>query len=76
MKIRVQVKGKAALKLAIEEAAVDECAALKLPIDERDAVVKARVKKTLETCAKWFVDGSIVTLEIDTDAGTCVAVPT
>ncbi len=44
--------------------------------DERDAVKEVRGDKMRALCRKWFEYGEYLTVEIDTEAGTCVVVPT
>ena len=74
MKFRFEMKGRSALRAAIDEAVVEQCAVLGLASDEQAVVVKQRAKKALDACSLWFVDGSTATLEVDMDAGTCVVV--
>jgi hypothetical protein len=75
MKFKVEAMCRKALREAIEADVKAECAALDLPEDEQEAIVKKRAKKALAACSFWFKDGSSVTLEIDLDAATCAVVP-
>ena len=75
MKFRFEVKGRAALRDAIETAAHAECITMGLAEDEQAAVVKARAKKTLDACKLWSADGTTFTVEIDTESATCEVVP-
>ena len=75
MKFRFEVKGRAALREAIEAAAHAECVKMGLAEDEQAAVVKARAKKALDACKLWSADGTTFTIEIDTEAPTCEVVP-
>ena len=75
MKFRFEVKGRAALRGAIETAAHAECVTMGLAEDEQAAVVKARAKKALDACKLWSADGATFTIEIDTDAPSCEVVP-
>lgn len=43
--------------------------------DEREAIVEIRAKKARELASRWFEYGEYLTVEIDTDAQTCVVVP-
>ena len=74
MKFKVQMKDPDTLHDAITEA-VEESVALTTDEDEREALAQVRVTKTQEVCAKWFEYGEYLTVEIDTDAGTCTVVP-
>jgi len=72
VKFKFEVKGRAALREAIEAAAHAECKALNFPEAETRALAKARVKTTLDACKLWSGDGTTFTIEIDTEALTCV----
>lgn len=74
MKFEFQVKGRAALREAIEAAAKAEIKALRLSESESAALVKARTKKTLDDVKVWSADGTTFTIAIDTDAATCEVV--
>ena len=73
MKFRATMKDSDALHEAIGEAAL----ATDLPLDEdeREAVLSVREKKLADACRRWFEYGECLTVEVDTDAGTCVVVP-
>lgn len=43
-----------------------------MPSDDAEVLKKVRIKKALEVASKWFDHGDYLTVEIDTDAGTCV----
>lgn len=75
MIFQFEVKGRAALREAIEAEAMKEAAALALPADEQIAVAKTKAKRALAESSLWFKDGSTAVVEIDTDKGTCVVVP-
>jgi hypothetical protein len=74
MKFEFQVKGRAALREAIEAAAKAEIDALKLSDADAAALVKTRSKKALEDVKVWSADGTTFTIAIDTDAATCEVV--
>jgi hypothetical protein len=42
---------------------------------EQEAVAEVRANKIRAICTKWFECGEYLTVEIDTDAETCVVVP-
>ncbi len=73
MKFRVTMKDPDTLHEAIGQAAL----ATDLPLDEdeREAVLSVREKKLADSCRRWFEYGECLTVEVDTDAGTCVVVP-
>jgi len=76
MKFRVTMKDPDVLHDAIQEA-VAECAAALTGIDEdeRPAVAEKRCEKVAELCGTWFGYDEYLTVEIDTDAKTCVVIP-
>lgn len=83
MKFRVTMKDPDTLHDAIQEAIERELAnhveqftgtEYLLDADERDAIQERREEKTRELCAKWFRYSEYLTVEIDTDAKTCVVV--
>lgn len=43
--------------------------------DEAAALVEVREERCRKVAAKWFKYGEYLTVEIDTDSGTCVVVP-
>lgn len=43
--------------------------------EERTAVKEVRSDKVRAVCRQWFKWGEYLTVEIDTDAGTCTVVP-
>jgi hypothetical protein len=43
--------------------------------EEREAVAEVKRRKVGEVMGKWFEYGEYLTVEIDTEAGTCVVVP-
>lgn len=75
MKIQVTMKTPDALEYAVEEAV-----RLKYDLDEssdlsdNDDAFNDRID-ILDSCGKWFRYKESVTVEIDTEAGTCVVVP-
>lgn len=75
MKFKVTMKDPDTLLDSISRAVSEEIAALKLPPDEAEQVGEIRAEKASDACRKWFEYGEYLTVEIDTDAGTCVVVP-
>ena len=45
------------------------------PDDEHEALQELREERTRAFCYKFFKYGEYLTVEIDTDAGTCTVVP-
>ncbi len=76
MKFRVTMKDPDTLHDAIQEA-VEEWAKTLPDIDddEREAIEEKRREKVDEICGTWFGYGEYLTVEIDTDAKTCVVIP-
>lgn len=76
MKFRVTMKDPDTLHDAIREAVGAGSDLAGLPLDERRALVEIRVGKVNELCGEWFEYSEYITVEIDTDAKTCIVVPT
>lgn len=75
MKVRVTMKDPDTLQDAIEDAVKTEVRELGLTQAEAAAVVELRAEAVQEVASVWFEYGECLTVEIDTDAKTCVAVP-
>lgn len=75
MKFRVTMKGPDVLHDAIREA-VDLIDLPGLDAGERELVREQRAEKARELCNRWFEWGEYLVVEIDTEAETCVVVPT
>lgn len=75
MKFRVTMKDTDTLHDAIQAAVDAEFANLPLDDDEREAVAERRREKAQSACRTWFRYSEYITVEIDTDANTCVVVP-
>jgi hypothetical protein len=43
--------------------------------DERDALIDTKKEKLSELLSKWFQYSEYLTVEVDTEAQTCVVVP-
>lgn len=73
MKFRVTMKDPDTLHDAIRkavEAEVDGYPAN--DEEEREMLIDSRVDKAGDVCGRWFQYGEYLTVEIDTDAKTCV----
>jgi hypothetical protein len=57
----------AAKEMAEQVTGVDE--------EEREALIEYKQEKLSEICKKWFEYSEYLTVEIDTEAETCVVVP-
>jgi hypothetical protein len=69
MKFKVYMKDPDSLYEAITEALNEE---LKdMPEDEASALREVRHEKASSVAGKWFEYGEYLTVEIDTEAGTC-----
>lgn len=74
MKFNVTMKDPDVLGDAILQAVEQEFKESTLEQDELDSVIELREEKIKEVCSKWFKYGEYLTVEIDTEAGTCVVV--
>lgn len=75
MKFRVTMKDPDTLIDAVNDAVAESIKGLGLDDGERAAVAEKRAEKTLNLCGKWFGYSEYLTVEIDTDAMTCVVIP-
>ncbi len=75
MKFTVTMKHPDALHDAIAQAVESKVALLGLAKDEAVRVAELRAEKVRDVCGKWFHYGELVSIEIDTDAGTATVVP-
>ena len=75
MKFRVTMKDHDTLHDAIREAVERDVRATGLDPDGVGMVTDARVEKVGALAQKWFRYGEYLTVEIDTEAGTCVVIP-
>jgi len=75
MKFRVTMKDPDTLDDAVRDAVLASLHADdRITADEVDAVREVRHEKVRKACDRWFNGGEYLTVEIDTDAGTCVVV--
>lgn len=75
MKFLLQMKDPDGVFESVREAVEEDVDKLGLPEDERDLLRDEREDRTNEQIKKWVRYGEYLTVEIDTDAGTCVVVP-
>ena len=76
MKFRVTMKDPDTLCDAITDAVESSVAQMPdLDQEEREAVREKRRDTVSDVCGAWFRYGEYLTVEIDTDAKTCVVVP-
>jgi hypothetical protein len=76
MKFKVTLKDPDTLSDACNEAATTDVASLiGVTDDERESIAKARADLAYGVCVKkWFDYGEYLTVEIDTEARTCIVV--
>lgn len=76
MKFKVQMKDPDTLHDAIADAVEEEMTLEGLTDpEERESILELRKERAQKVAAKWFQYGEYLTVEIDTDAATCVVVP-
>jgi len=79
MKFKVTLKDPDGVYESIEDAAksaANEVAGvLELDDEDRASFVERKTEKLKKLCSKWFEYGEYLTVEIDTEAETCVVVP-
>ncbi len=75
MKFRVTMKDpdgcyysfKEAAMISVNESGIEDG-------DEREALTESRLEKIKKACEKWFRYDEYLTVEVDTDAKTCVVI--
>jgi len=75
MKFQVQMKDPDVLIDAIQEAVKADVSKSITDPDEIEALTELRTERLQELCGKWWRYGEYLTVEVDSDAGTCVVVP-
>lgn len=75
MKFKVIMKDPDGVYDSLQQAAEDSVDVKGLDEDEVESLVESRKEKLKETLKKWFEYSEYLTVEIDTDAMTCVVVP-
>lgn len=71
MKFRVQMKDPDTLDDCIAIAVNDSMRGMVLEDEESDAIGEVRKKSFKSVASRWFRFGEYLTVEIDTEAGTC-----
>lgn len=74
MKIRVTMKDPDGVSDAIEQAAQESIAGMKLDDDEREQLEETRREKIKEQLRKWFEYSEYLEVEIDLETGTATVV--
>lgn len=75
MKFRVTMKDPDGVYDSFQEAASASAASVKgISKKEREELQDSRMDEIKEACGKWFQYDEYLTVEVDTDAGTCVVV--
>lgn len=73
MKFTVTMKDPDTLRDAIREAVKDNLQSIVgLDEDEREQLVGSRTEAIDDLCGRWFAHGEYLTVEIDTEARTCI----
>lgn len=76
MKVQVQMKAPDTLDDAIKDAVKRSFDGMgPLEDDEVYALAEVRHAKAKEVCLQWFKRGEYLTVEIDTELGTCTVIP-
>lgn len=76
MKFKVSMKDPDTLHDAIKLAVGKSLDAVAISEDdELEALAEVRAEKVREICSRWFKYGEYLTVEIDTEAGTCTVLP-
>ena len=73
MKIRITMKDPDCMHNAVREAVEENVRQVAWLTDiERASLEESRIETAQAQCLKWFRYGEYLTVEVDTDAGTCV----
>lgn len=76
MKFKVTMKDPDGVYESREEAIKQDVAEIPgLSDEEREAVIEKRRETLRDLIGKWFEYDEYLTVEVDTEAGTCVVVP-
>lgn len=76
MKFKVTMKDPDTLHDAIQEAVKAEVNKLQgLSEEEGQELIESRTERVAEECRRWFEYGEYLTVEVDTEAKTCVVLP-
>jgi len=75
-KFRVTMKNPDAVYEAVDQAAIDEVDLIEgLSEEERSELCESKRSSINESISKWFEYEEYLTVEVDTESGTCVVVP-
>ena len=74
MKFKVTLKSPDGVYYSIREAATLSVETMRLPVDEAQELIETRTEELLDFSKKWIEGGEYLTVEMDTEAGTCVVV--
>lgn len=75
MKIQVTMKTPDALEYGIRNAVMRQPDAVAAGVEPDDPLVEFRTEELIKQCSKWFRFRESITVEIDTEAGTCTVLP-
>lgn len=76
MKFKVTMKDPDTLYDAIRAAVKEEVGKVeRITDEEKEGVIERRIESVADIASEWFEYGEYLTVEIDTDAKTCTAVP-
>lgn len=76
MKFKVTMKDPDGVYESRQDAITNDVANIEgLNEDEREAVAEERTEAVKKAMGKWFEYDEYLTVEIDTDAGTCTVLP-
>lgn len=76
MKFKVTMKDPDGCYDAFQDAAKETVEAIQgLDEDEKKHLIETKLEKIKKAASKWFEYSEYLTVEVDTDAGTCVVVP-
>jgi hypothetical protein len=75
MIFRITMKDPDGVSDCIQDAATEAVRSIdSLDDDERDDMIEVRKDKLGKVCGKWFEYGEYLTVEVDTEKGTCTVV--
>ena len=76
MKFKITMKDPDGVYDCIEDAAKDAVSGIEgIDEDERADLVDSRRDKIIDAISTWFSYNEYLTVEVDTEAGTCTIVP-
>lgn len=76
MKITVTMKDPDTLLDCVRDAVKEEVEDITgIDQDEKEGLIDGRVEEAMKTCRKWFRYSEYLTVEVDTEAETCIVLP-